>query len=86
MITAQHGEQQVARNSSFFKPSPSPPVKQETLNEDTEAHDQPMDTQTDTQMDTQMDTPVDTPVSTPAATSRPKRATKVPSHFKDFIM
>ena len=90
MITAQRGEQQVTRNSSFFKPSPSPPVKQETLNEDTEAHDQlmdtPMDTQMDTPMDTQMDTPVDIPVSTPAAASRPKRATKVPSHFKDFIM
>ena len=90
MITAQRGEQQVTRNSSFFKPSPSPPVKQETLNEDTEAHDRPMDTpmdtQTDTPMDTQTDTPVDTPVSTSAAANRPKRVTKVPSHFKDFIM
>ena len=45
MITAQRGEQRVTRNSSFFKPSPSPPVQEETAIElgDSEPQDESMD-------------------------------------------
>ena len=31
MITAQHGEQQISRNSSYFKPSPVRPTEQRTV-------------------------------------------------------
>ena len=81
MVTAQRGDQQITRNSSFFKPSPVPPIQEETPSEpeDMEVEDQPMRTLTPV--------PSPKPVSTPVVvTSRPKRNVRVPSHFKDFVM
>ena len=92
MVVAERGEQRIARNSSYFKPSPVPPVEQEPSGDiEMEVEMLPNEQEPgDVQI---QDLPVPTPVpppeptaTSPIATSRPRRNIKAPSRFKDYAM
>ncbi len=78
MITAQRGQQQVTRNSSFFKPSPSAPMVQVAPAEvDAEPEPPPTPSPRST---------VATPATPAPVFNRPRRDVKAPKRFEDFHM
>ena len=88
MVTAKRGDQLVIRNSSFFKRLPRTPDENTALNEPTERIEEMVQPEQEREPEpakAAQSQPRSLP-SNPVIDHRPKRETKRPSKFNDFVV